>query len=81
MKAREIITARGNPSGTATTIIVTPTMMYSNHQWRYVPIFSPQLYPIIPCSMKNLRNKTETVMKAANTPMYPMLVAIDSSFY
>lgn len=40
--ASEIITARGSPSGTATTTIATPTMINSNQSLKILPISPSQ---------------------------------------
>ena len=74
------MTARGRPSGTATTMMVIPTIRYLNQFPIYVPIFSSQLYPAIPYSMKNLTKRTKTVMAAETIPTFPISVAIASNF-
>ena len=75
-------TAKGSPSGTATTIIVIPTIKYSNHHSKYIPRLCSQSKPNSPdpYSKKNLKNKTATVIAAEIIPSIPISLAIASNF-
>lgn len=79
LNAKQSVTARGSPSGIATTITVIPIIMYSIKSIKYL---ESHAFPSIHISpMKNPAYRTTTVKTAAKSPIRPICSATLSSFF
>lgn len=82
-KANVIVTAKGNPSGTATTIIVTPIMKNLSilYKQSICQNYSQKVRSsFVPYSMNNRTNRMMNVNIATTTPTLPIVSATASNF-